>query len=174
MAKYALRIIFVAVCIAGLALFWALLAKGASFDIKPVQSPRTQLPLKTANMPSGGQNGAEKGQISPFSPISVDRYVRAEAIEYGVNPEIASFIVSHESQDGRNLIGDDGNSRGPWMISRIYHPEVSYACAMDLKCSTEWSLKHILAGYLSEWSTWRFRCKFYPRDNPPNCPASVI
>jgi hypothetical protein len=41
--------------------------------------------------------------------------------------------------------GDDGQSRGYWMISNVWNPEVSTTCADDLQCSTEWSLKWILA-----------------------------
>jgi hypothetical protein len=104
------------------------------------------------------------------SPAEVDAYVRAQAVLLGVNPNIASFIVSHESQDGQNMSGDDGQSRGYWMISRIYHPEVSDACADDLACSTIWSLRWILAGHINEWSTWRFRCEWY--QGAPNCPSA--
>lgn len=63
--------------------------------------------------------------------------------------------------------GDDGQSWGYWMISDVYHPEVSTACADSLKCSTEWSLEWILAGHIEQWSTWRFRFKWYAGQNPP-------
>jgi len=100
----------------------------------------------------------------------IDSYIRMEAKQYGVNPDIAAFIVKHESQDGRNMSGDSSHSRGYWQISDIYHPEVSTACAMSLECSTDWSLNKILNGKISEWSAWKFRCRLYPYDNPPNCP----
>ena len=98
---------------------------------------------------------------------TVAAYVRQEAIAYRVNPTDALWIISHESQDGLNMRGDDGQSRGYWMISDVYHPEVSTACADDLQCSTEWSLKWILAGHIDQWSTWRLRFKWYPTENPP-------
>jgi hypothetical protein len=53
------------------------------------------------------------------------------------------------------------------MISDVYYPEVSTACADDLHCSTDWSLKWILAGHTDQWSTWRFRFKWYADQNPP-------
>lgn len=93
--------------------------------------------------------------------------MQLEAQIYGVNPIDALWIVSHESQDGRNMRGDDGQSRGFWMISDVWHPEVSTACADDLQCSTDWSLKRIRAGYINEWSTWKFRFKWYAKENPP-------
>ena len=101
------------------------------------------------------------------SPTAVAAYVQQEAIAYGVNPTDALWIVSHESQDGQNMCGDDGQSRGYWMISDVYHPEVSTECADNLQCSTAWSLKWILAGHINQWSTWRFRFKWYPDQNPP-------
>jgi hypothetical protein len=99
---------------------------------------------------------------------TVAAYIRQEAISYGVSPTEALWIVSHESQDGQNMRGDDGQSRGYWMISSVYHPEVSTACVDNLQCSTDWSLKWILAGHINQWSTWRFRFKWYADQNPPS------
>lgn len=108
-----------------------------------------------------------QGNFETNSPTVVAAYIRKEAIAYGVKPTDALWIVSHESQDGQRMRGDDGQSRGYWMISSIWHPEVSIACADDLQCSTAWSLKWILAGHISQWSTWRLRFKLYPQENPP-------
>lgn len=85
----------------------------------------------------------------------------------GVNPSDAEWIVAHESQYTTNRLGDDGNSRGLWQISKIYHPEISDACAFNVECSTKWSLSQILKGKIMEWSTWRFRFKWYAKENPP-------
>lgn len=97
----------------------------------------------------------------------VKAYVDEAAMSYGVNLTVVDWILSHESQNGQNLTGDDGNSRGYWQISNIYHPEVSDECAMDLDCSTAWAMKHILAGKVNEWSSWKYRCKWYA--NAPSC-----
>jgi hypothetical protein len=113
---------------------------------------------------------ASTGQIQPaiaLSTTTVVEYVRQEAIAYGVNPTDALWIVGHESQFGENMRGDDGQSRGYWMISDVYHPEVSTACADDLQCSTDWSLNWIKAGHIDQWSTWRFRFQWYSNQNPP-------
>lgn len=104
---------------------------------------------------------------SVISSQGVRAFVLNEAEKKGVNPIIAGWIVEHESQYGLRMRGDDGQSRGYWMISSVWHPEVSDACADDLKCSTAWSLDRILAGHVNEWSTWRFRFKLYPNENPP-------
>jgi hypothetical protein len=94
-------------------------------------------------------------------------YVVSQAKIAGVDPIDALWIVSHESQLGQNLYGDDGQSLGFWQISTIYHPEVGRACSLNLQCSTAWSLNLIKTGGIEQWSTWRFRFKWYPDENPP-------
>lgn len=129
-------------------------------------------------VPKNGENLAT-GQISPAMGVSttsqnpststVLAYVVEQAKKVGVNPIIAEWIVGHESQYGQNLIGDDGQSLGYWMISKEYHPEVPTSCSQDLQCSTSWSLNWIKQGNQDQWTTWRFRCKWYPKENPPYC-----
>jgi hypothetical protein len=111
--------------------------------------------------PSIAPKLAQDAPVIQTSPSAVRAYVVSMAKELGVNPVDAAWIVAHESQDGINMRGDDGQSRGFWMISNIYHPEVSNACADDLQCSTDWSLKWIIAGHIEQWSTWRLRFKLY-------------
>ena len=86
----------------------------------------------------------------------VQAYVREQASEYGVNPNLAVWIVKHESQFNPRAKGDGEASRGLWQISRIYHPEVSDAVAFNVASSTEWSLERIRSGKVNEWSTYRF------------------
>jgi hypothetical protein len=107
---------------------------------------------------------AEFGQESTSS---VYAYITEQAKKAGVNPIDALWIVSHESQLGQNLVGDDGQSLGYWMISTIYHPEVGRACSLNLQCSTAWSLNWIKKGNIDQWSTWRFRFAWYADENPP-------
>jgi hypothetical protein len=79
----------------------------------------------------------------------------------GVNPVNSAWIVDHESMDGQNLSGDDGQSLGYWMISRKYHPEVSVSSSMNLVSSTAWSLNWIKQGHIDQWSTWACRYAWY-------------
>lgn len=95
------------------------------------------------------------------SPAWVDAYVRMKAEEAGINKGLVSCIVSHESQD-RDVMGDDNQSRGWYQISKVWHPEVSDACAHDLACSTAWSLKRINEGHVVEWSTYKLYCANIP------------
>jgi Lysozyme like domain len=98
-------------------------------------------------------------------PSAVRVYVQNAARASGVNPHIAEWIVSHESRHRPEATGDGGESRGLWQINKAWHPEVSDACAYDVMCSTGWSLNRIRAGYVDEWSTWKY-CKAKFNDCP--------
>jgi hypothetical protein len=114
--------------------------------------------------------GAAQPQLSSNARIEagiadLKVYVQSQAIAHGINPTLALWIVQHESSFDPTRKGDDGNSRGLWQISSIYHPEVSDACAFDPSCSTQWSLAWIAKGNVMQWSSRRF-C----RDWYPDCP----
>lgn len=95
----------------------------------------------------------------------VKAYVRARAEERGVDPELALWIVKHESSFNPRARGDGDASRGLWQISRVYHPEVSDSEAYSVSSSTKWSLGRIQAGKVEEWSSYR-NCRTLYR----NCP----
>jgi hypothetical protein len=99
------------------------------------------------------------------TPLQVKAYVRTEAVDHGVDPTLALWIVKHESHFNPRAKGDGEASRGLWQISKIYHPEVSDAMAFNVRSSTEWSLERIRAGKASEWSTYRF-CRTLYEDCP--------
>lgn len=99
------------------------------------------------------------------STQQVKAYVRTEAVEYGVNPNLALWIVKHESSFNPQAKGDGEASRGLWQISKVYHPEVSDAAAFSVTSSTEWSLERIRKGKVSEWSTYR-NCRTLYKDCP--------
>lgn len=85
----------------------------------------------------------------------VKAYLRAQAMEQGVDPNLALWIVKHESSFDPRAKGDGEASRGLWQISRIYHPEVTDAEAYSVASSTEWSLGRIRSGKVNEWSSYR-------------------
>lgn len=93
------------------------------------------------------------------SPDVVRAYVYQRSSILGVNPKTAVCIVDHESQDCVNMRGDNGESRGCWMINKKWHPEVSDAVADSLASSTAWSLNRILKGYVTEWTTYAEYCR---------------
>ena len=108
---------------------------------------------------------ARKASFGPHSRLNVRAYVQSASKAAGVNPRIAEWIVSHESRHHPDATGDGGESRGLWQINKDWHPEVSDACAYDVTCSTNWSLERIRAGYVDEWSTWKY-CKMRFEDCP--------
>jgi hypothetical protein len=97
--------------------------------------------------------------------LAVRAYVQTEAVEHGVNPKLALWIVKHESHFNPLAKGDGEASRGLWQISKIYHPEVSDAAAFNVASSTEWSLQRIRSGKAKEWSTYRL-CRTLYEDCP--------
>jgi len=95
----------------------------------------------------------------------VKAYVRTQAVEHGVDPNLALWIVGHESQFNPRARGDGEASRGLWQISKIYHPEVSDAAAYSVSSSTRWSLERIRSGKVNEWSSYRY-CRTLYGDCP--------
>ena len=106
-----------------------------------------------------------KGISNPRERLRLRSYVEGAAKTRGVNPQVADWIVTHESQHHPEATGDGGESRGLWQINKAWHPEVSDACAYNVTCSTDWSLERIRAGHIDEWSTWKY-CKEWFE----NCP----
>ncbi len=136
----------------------------------------TTLPSKSATYV-----GAQSTQAVPTAD-EVKSYVSEQAKKLGLSErqiQIADFIIKHEStycwRNGYfepDIIGDEQigkPSRGCFQISEKWHPEVPISCANDLECSTDWSLKRIKSGYDYEWTSWKFRCTYYPKEKPPGC-----
>ena len=136
-----------------LAIVWTSLAHASVFRVaeSTVRSPVALLPMMSVPAPHGR--------------LAVRAYVRNAAKDAGVDPRVADWIVTHESQHHPDATGDGGESRGLWQINRDWHPEVSDDCAYDVQCSTRWSLERIRDGYVDEWSTWKY-CKAWFE----NCP----
>jgi len=110
---------------------------------------------------------ADSGQASYTTSTAqqLKAYIQRQALEHGVSPRLALWIVKHESQFNPRAKGDGEASRGLWQISKIYHPEVSDAMAFNVRSSTQWSLERIRSGKANEWSTYRF-CRTLYEDCP--------
>jgi hypothetical protein len=100
--------------------------------------------------------------VSPVEPslpqVAIVAFVQNEALKYGVNPALATCIVSHESQWQPEKPGDIGNphgeSYGLWQIEVQQHPDITVAEALDYQYATDWALSKIAAGNVSWWSTY--------------------
>lgn len=112
-------------------------------------------PVKIVSLPPKSTQEATLSGLPSMSSLAV--FVQNQAILRGINPNLADCIVFHESQ-WTNRDGDDGQSRGLWQISKIFHPEVTDACAYDYSCATKWSLNWIAQGHVEQWSTYHLYC----------------
>jgi hypothetical protein len=113
-------------------------------------------------------SGTYAATLSPLqsNPVAgtglLREFVVSQAAARGINPGLATCIVSHESQWDAAKPGDDGQSMGLWQISRIWHPEVPISVSLDPESSTIWALDWIAKGHVGQWSTYRIYCLNYP------------
>jgi hypothetical protein len=137
-------------------------------------APELSAPVKVTIFKSHGAlaagltrfpDGSLKFPSATPTPQQVKAYVQAEALQHGVDPKLALWIVKHESSFNPHAKGDGEASRGLWQISKIYHPEVTDSAAFNVTSSTEWSLDRIRSGKVNEWSTYR-RCRSLYEDCP--------
>lgn len=78
--------------------------------------------------------------------LSAPEYIEQEATKMGVDPDVALYIWKNEGRGNLRAIGDMDitcgrtgkpvRARGGWQITECFYPQVSDACAFDLKCST--------------------------------------
>ena len=154
--------------------FAANLTEPRSGIVRPQSSQNFSMPVKVIIYKSRRAHFADVSRVlgesvKPRGGVPavqvVKAYVEAQAIKHGVNPNLAVWIVRHESQFNPRAKGDGEASRGLWQISKIYHPEVTDGIAFNMASSTEWSLGRIRAGKAYEWSTYRF-CRTLYKDCP--------
>jgi hypothetical protein len=124
------------------------------------------VPSSSAPSPTGSKVASD-----PQGRLGIRAYIEGAAKTTGVDPQVAEWIVTHESSHHPEATGDGGDSRGLWQINKEWHPEVSDACAYNVTCSTDWSLERIHAGHVDEWSTWKY-CKQRFADCPFDSPDS--
>jgi len=140
-------------------------APGRPNDSRPVKTVVYKSRRASLAGPSRAPAGSLSSRGSNPTTQQVKAYVRTQAVEYGVNPNLALWIVKHESQFNPRAKGDGEASRGLWQISKVYHPEVSDAEAFSVASSTQWSLGRIRSGKVNEWSSYRY-CKTLYDDCP--------
>lgn len=132
----------------------------ATYQIKPQNGARTvdKAPVAVLTVEAATR------QITASTSV-LQAYIRSEAAQYGVNPNLASCLVTHESQWNPTKDGKDtGNtlSRGLWQFNSYYHPEVSNTCAHNPTCATPIALKLIASGHVGQWSTYNEYCSSTP------------
>jgi hypothetical protein len=102
----------------------------------------------------------------PSAPQSqIKAYVQKQAISYGINPDLASCIVSHESQWVPDKLGPEKSgfvSQGLWQIYSKAWPSIPRAQTFDYKWSTDWALTQIANGHIEWWGTYDLYCSSTP------------
>lgn len=123
----------------------------------------TQAPTVPADPPPTPPIPAKK-LIPDETSSSIKAYVVRQAKTYGINPDLAVCIVSHESQWIPTKLGPEtkGVSQGLWQIYSLDHPEITRAQTFDVEWSTTWSLTQIRAGRIEWWSTFDQYCSSTP------------
>lgn len=76
-----------------------------------------------------------------------------KAAVYGVNPQVAIYIIDKESSGNPDAIGDHGLSRGLVQINKKYHPEISDEEAFDPLWSINYLIQSLSKGMCGQWST---------------------
>lgn len=91
----------------------------------------------------------------PSAPLSVEEQIREIANEH--NFQWVDYLVKLAKCESRldpfalNSNGNYGIDRGLFQINSKYHKEVNSACAFDIRCSVEWTIKQINEGKQSMW-----------------------
>jgi len=71
---------------------------------------------------------------------------------YPENPKVMWCAYNEESDYGRNLTrGDNGRAYGHWQIHLAIH-NISYECAMNFECSTDWTINMWRKGEAHLWT----------------------
>ena len=127
----------------------------------PVKPPSAVKAVNSVAGLLGGKNSLFLGSTT------LEMYVHEQSDLFGVNPELADCLISHESQWIPDKTGPEvkGASEGLWQIDLYYHPTITKAQADDVKWATNWALTQIAAGRINWWATYSakpFYCKNIP------------
>lgn len=172
--KYFARLLFIlCACIAYFLFAWGILRlceQVRTFSILPLTPIAEASPIPVSR--------PQKPLIAPLSPEEVQSIVRRIALQHGVNPAIALFIIKNESGDcwregfyDPAIEGHEPNgstSYGCWQFNDR-NADFDHDCATNFSCSTQLAMEWILAGRINRWSTWSERCTLYPAQFPPDC-----
>ncbi len=106
-------------------------------------------------------------QIRPQVALKaqIRQYVIQQAKLYGINPSLATCVVSHESQWIPDKLGPEKGgwvSQGLWQIYAKAWPNITRAQTFDVTWSTNWALAQIKNGHIKWWSTFDEYCSSTP------------
>ena len=103
---------------------------------------------------------AETAAVAPEASSTVQQVLLQVCQDQGFDQTCAKHllgILMQESMGNATAVGDHGLARGWFQINHYYNPDVPVKCAEDLKCSANWTLKHLVRnGYPKtvRWAIW--------------------
>jgi len=101
--------------------------------------------------------------VAQWDKDTIRQYIEKEAVENGVDPQMALHVAKNESGYNQYVVGDKHltckktgkpiRSRGVWQINDCAHPTVTDEQAFDVVWSTEWTMKEMKKNSCKIWST---------------------
>lgn len=99
--------------------------------------------------------------LKALQPKTVQDVLLGVCRDRGYDEPCAKVLLGmlwKESQNVATAVGDRGLSFGYFQINRYYHPEVSVACAEDLKCSADWTLDYLEGNSYPKYVNYAVQC----------------
>lgn len=157
MIKRLPRVIFLGLVIGGL--FYAVIAApkgntqpkvektstisaGQATSSAKVAEPK-QTPVEPKPQPKPVPKPTTQTDGLPCDKGTAQSYVQTKSGEIGLQWQYAYAVVRQESGWDCTPGTDGAGSKGLWQINLPAHPNISYACATDLVCSTNWAAPHL-------------------------------
>jgi hypothetical protein len=141
------RVLTLGFVIGGL-LFAILAAPKAEQPLPEVKEKIVEKPEGKEAKPTPQPKPKPKPQPSNPGDLSctktnAQKYVNQKAKEIGLQWQIAYGVVRQESNWDCTPGTDGAGSYGLWQINLPAHPNISWECAHDLVCSTNWAAPHL-------------------------------
>ena len=98
--------------------------------------------------------------VAPVTPPTVQEVLLDVCKANGYGQECAQTLLGMlwtESSNRSTVIGDNGRARGYFQIHYKLH-KISVACAEDLVCSANWSIRYLESNSYPKYPTYAVQC----------------
>ena len=106
-------------------------------------SAKAEPPAEPKPQPTPTPKPVPQPATLPCDKATAQSYIQTKAGEIGLQWQHGYAVVRQESSWNCNPGTDGAGSVGLWQINLPAHPNISYACATDLVCSTNWAAPHL-------------------------------
>lgn len=103
---------------------------------------------------------SESGEATLETPNDIKSVLVSVCEDNGYGEECAKHLLGmvwKETRGNGKAIGDGGRARGYFQIHYKLH-KISIACAEDLRCSAEWTLKYLEKNGYAKYPTYAVQC----------------